>query len=41
VVAVSFARTAGYQRHISKPVDVAELVAAVAELAEVAPARAD
>jgi signal transduction histidine kinase len=35
------ARTAGYQRHISKPVDVAELVAAVAELADVAPARAD
>ena len=35
------ALTAGFQRHLSKPVDVPRLVGAVAELAEVAPARAD
>ena len=35
------ALTAGYQRHLSKPVDVVQLVAAVAELADVTPARAD
>jgi signal transduction histidine kinase len=35
------ALTAGYQRHISKPVDVAQLVTTVVELAVAAPARAD
>ena len=34
------ALTAGYHRHISKPVDVAQLTTAVVELA-VTPARAD
>ncbi len=35
------ALTAGYQRHISKPVDVAQLIGAVGELTVGAPARAD
>jgi signal transduction histidine kinase len=35
------ALTAGYQRHISKPVDVGQLIAAVEELSVGAPARAD
>ncbi len=35
------ALTAGYQRHISKPIDVAQLIGAVGELIVSAPARAD
>ena len=35
------ALTAGYQRHISKPVDIGQLIAAVGELTVGAPARAD
>jgi signal transduction histidine kinase len=35
------ALSAGYQRHITKPVDVGQLVATVAELVVAAPARAD